>query len=104
VTARFGTTYTVNTRSSTTYVNRGGTATSASAVKVGTYIAAEGTLSADRKTLTAQRILFVLAGTGRGFGFHRHGFDRGGPGFWKGHAGAESAGPTAPGTTPTQNV
>jgi hypothetical protein len=104
LTARFGTTRTVNATSSTTYVNPDGTATSASAVQVGTYIAAQGTLSADRKTLTAQRILVVPAGAGRGFGFHRHGFDRGGPGFWKGHAGAGSAGPTAPGTTPTQNV
>jgi Domain of unknown function (DUF5666) len=104
VTARFGTTYTVNATSSTTYVNRDGTATSASAVKVGTYIAAEGTLSADRKSLTAQRILVVPASTGRGFGFHRHGFDRGGPGFWKGHAGSGSADTTVPGTTPTQNV
>jgi hypothetical protein len=104
VTARFGTTYTVNTTSSTTYVNPDGTAASASAVKVGTYIAAQGTLSADGKTLTAQRILVAPAGTGRGFGFRRHGFDRGGPGFGQGNAGAGSAGTTAPTTTATQNV
>ena len=104
VTARFGTTYTVNATSSTTYVNRDGTATSASAVQVGTYIVAQGTLSADGKTLTAQRIVVAPAGTGRGFGFHRHGFGSGGPGFWPGHAGAGSAGPTAPTTSATQNV
>ena len=100
VTARFGATYTVNPTSSTTYANPNGTATSASAVKVGTYIAAEGTLSADGKTLTAQRILVVPAG--RGFG--RHGFGSGGPGFGPGHAGPGSAGPTAPTTLGTQNV
>jgi hypothetical protein len=104
VTARFGTTYTVNATSSTTYVNPDGTATSASAVKVGTYIAAQGTLSADGKTLTAQRILVRPAGTDRGFGFRHRGFDRGGPGFWQGNAGAGSAGTTAPTTMATQNV
>ena len=104
VTARFGTTYTVNATSSTTYVNPDGTATSASTVKEETYIAAQGTLSADGRTLTAQRIVVAPAGAGRGFGFHRHGFDRGGPGLWKGHAGAGSAGPTAPTTSATQSV
>jgi Domain of unknown function (DUF5666) len=95
VTVRFGTTYTVNATSSTTYVNRDGTAASASAVTAGTYIAAQGTLSGT--TLTAQRIIVVPAGSGRGFGF-------GGPGFRPGHAGAGSAGPTAPTTLGTQNV
>ena len=104
VTGRFGTTYTVNATSSTSYVNPDGTATSASAVKAGTYIVAEGTLSADGKALTAQRILVAPAGPDRGFGFQRHGFDRGSPGFWQGHAGAGSAGTTAPTTTATQNV
>jgi hypothetical protein len=101
VTARFGTTYTVNATSSTTYVNPGGTATSASAVKVGTYIAAQGTLSADGKTLTAQRILVAPAGPGRGFGFRRHGFGSGGPDFGQGNVGA---GTTAATTPATQNV
>ena len=101
VTARFGTTYTVNATSSTTYVNPDGTATSASAVKVGTYIAAQGTLSADGKTLTAQRILVAPAGPGRGFGFRRHGFGSGGPGFGQANVGA---GTTAPTTPATQNV
>jgi hypothetical protein len=95
VAVRFGTTYTVNATSSTTYVNRDGTAASASAVTAGTYIAAQGTLSGT--TLTAQRIIVVPAGSGRGFGF-------GGPGFRPGHAGAGSAGPTAPTTPGTQNV
>jgi hypothetical protein len=102
VTARFGTTYTVNATGSTTYVNPDRTATSASAVQVGTYIVAQGTLSADGKTLTAQRILVVPAGAGRGFG--RRGFGSGGPGFGPGHAGAGSAGPAAPTTPGTQNV
>jgi Domain of unknown function (DUF5666) len=97
VTARFGTTYTVNATSSTTYVNRDGTPTSASAVTAGTYIVAQGTLSADGKALTAQRILVVPPGTGRGFG-------SGGPGFGPEHAGAGSAGPTAPTTPGTQHV
>src|SRR5437763_2625655 len=96
VTARFGITHTVNATSSTTYVNRDGTATSASAVTAGTHIAAQGTLSADGKTLTAQRILVVPPGRGRGFG-------SGGPGFGPGHAGAGSAGPIAPTTPGTQN-
>jgi hypothetical protein len=104
VTARFGTTYTVNATSSTTYVNRDGTAASASAVQVGTYIAAQGTLSADGKTLTAQRILVVPPGTGRGFGFGRHGVGSGGPGFGQGHAGAGSASTTAPTTPATHSV
>jgi hypothetical protein len=104
VAVRFGTTYTVNATSSTTYVNRDGTAASASAVTAGTYIAAQGTLSADGKTLTAQRIVVLPAGTGRGFGFRRHGFGTGGPGFWQGHAGAGSAGTTAPTTPAMQNV
>jgi Domain of unknown function (DUF5666) len=102
VTARFGTTYTVNATPSTTYVHRNGTATSASAVTAETYIVAEGTLSADGKTLTAQRIIVVPAGPGRGFG--RHGFGSGGPGFGPGHAGPGSVGPTAPTTPGTQNV
>ena len=102
VTARFGTTHTVNATSSTTYVNRDGTATSASAVTAGTYIAAQGTLSADGKTLTAQRILVVPPDTDRGFG--RHGFGSGGPGFGPGHVGAGSPGPIAPTTPGTQNV
>jgi hypothetical protein len=104
VTARFGTTYTVNATGSTTYVKPDGTATSASAVQPGTYIAAQGTQSADGKTLTAQRIVVLPAGTGRGFGFRRHGFGTGGPGFWQGHAGAGSAGTTAPTTPAMQNV
>jgi hypothetical protein len=104
VTARFGTTYTVNATTSTTYVNPDGTASSASAVKTGVFIAAQGTLSADGKTLTAQRIVVAPAGTGRGFGVRRHGLGRGGPGFWKGRAGAGSAGTTAPTTTATHNV
>jgi hypothetical protein len=95
VTARFGTTYTVSATSSTTYVNRDGTATSASAVTAGTYIVAQGTLSGN--TLTAQRIVVLPAGPGRGFGF-------GGPGSGPGHAGAGSAGPTAPTTPGTHNV
>jgi hypothetical protein len=97
VMGRFGTTYTVNTTSSTTYVNRNGAATSASAVTVGTYIAAQGTLSGT--TLTAQRIVVVPAGTGRGFDFGRSG-----PVFGPGHAGDGSSGPTASPAPGTQNV
>src|SRR5262249_26230218 len=61
VSGRFGTTYTVATTSSTTYINPEGTTASATAIKTGTFIIAEGTLSADGKTLTALRIVVLPA-------------------------------------------
>jgi hypothetical protein len=76
LTGAFGQSYTVATTSSTTYVNADGTRASASAVKVGVAIIAQGTLSSDGKTLTAQRVIF--APTGAGYGGGRFGF--GGPG------------------------
>jgi hypothetical protein len=74
VTAVHGSTYTVSgprgssatidTTGSTTYINANGSTASASAVKTGVYILAEGTLSSDGTTLTAQRITIVPAGAG----------------------------------------
>ena len=75
VTGAFGQSYTVTTTSSTTYVNADGTTASAFAVKAGVAIIAQGTLSSDGKTLTAQRVLIAPRGAGHGGG--RFGF--GGP-------------------------
>src|SRR5205085_7595791 len=71
VTGAFGQSYTVTTTSSTTYVNADGT-TSASAVQAGVAIIAQGTLSSDGKTLTAQRV--VIAPRGAGYGGGHFGF------------------------------
>jgi len=51
-----GSSLTIDATSSTTYVNADGSPADASAVKTGVFITAEGTLSNDGKTLTAQRI------------------------------------------------
>jgi hypothetical protein len=68
---RGGSTYTVASTSSTVYVNADGSAATASAVKSGVSISAEGTLSSDGKTLTALRIVILPA---RGaFGPRGHG-------------------------------
>ena len=68
VTGAFGQRYTVTTTSSTTYVNADGTTASASAVKAGVAIIAQGTLSSDGKTLTAQRVIIAPTGAGYGVG------------------------------------
>ncbi len=68
VTGRSGQSYTIVATAGTTYVNADGSSASASAVKTGTYIMAEGTLSSDGKTLTAQRISIAPSGAGRGPG------------------------------------
>lgn len=95
IAGRFGATYTVHTTGSTTYMNADGTPATASALKTGASIIAEGSLSGDGKTLTAQRITVLPAGQGRGFGHHgRHGFG----GFGGGAQG------TAPGTTAPSSV
>lgn len=84
-------TVTVVTSSSTTFATRGDTSANASAVKVGSFIIAEGTLSADGKTLQADRVLIAPAspaltpGAGPGgFGrmFRGHMFGPGGFGGW----------------------
>jgi len=78
------TTVTVTTSSSTTFVNKDGTAAGAGSVKVGTFMIAEGTLSSDGKTLQADRVMIAPAaaapGTGgwHGLGRFRAPF-RGGP-------------------------
>jgi hypothetical protein len=101
VTGAFGQSYTVATTSSTTYVNADGT--TASAVQAGTAIIAQGTLSSDGKTLTAQRVIIAPRGAGHGGG--RFGF--GGPGgghFGLGGPGRAfspppgTAAPSTPGT------
>src|SRR5205085_5943992 len=76
VTGAFGQSYTVTTTSSTTYVNADGTTASASAVQAGVAIMAQGTLSSDGKTVTAQRV--IIAPRGAGYGGGHFGF--GGPG------------------------
>jgi hypothetical protein len=81
VTGRSGQSYTIVATASTTYVNAGGSSASASAVKTGTYIMAEGTLSSDGKTLTAQRISIAPSGAGRGPGGPGHGGSYGGSGI-----------------------
>jgi hypothetical protein len=80
VTGRAGQSYTIVATADTTYVNANGGSASASAVKSGTYIMAEGTLSSDGKTLTAQRISIAPSGAGRGPGGRGHGGADGGPG------------------------
>jgi hypothetical protein len=80
VTGAFGQSYTVATTSSTTYVNADGSAASASAVKAGVAISAEGTLSSDGKTLTAQRVVIAPTGARYGVGPTGGRFRFGGPG------------------------
>lgn len=95
ISGRDGTTYTVDA-SNADYVNADGSAASASAVKSGVSITAEGTLSSDGKTLTALRIVVMPAGQGSG-GFGPHG----GPGGFGGPLGSSSgaASTTADGLT-----
>jgi hypothetical protein len=79
---------TVTTSSSTVYVNASGATVQALTISTGTRIIAEGTLSADGKTLAATRITVVPAGTAN--------YGRGG------HFPGGKAGPTAtPATTTT---
>ncbi len=74
--SRSGTsTETVTTTESTTYFDTAGTAVKPSTIAKGTYIVAEGTLSADGKSMTALRI--TVMPTGRG-GFAGHGSRGGG--------------------------
>jgi len=86
---------TIATTTSTTYVNADGSPALASAVTKGVFIEAEGTLSSDGKTLTAQRITVTPAGAGRDFGRH------GGPGGGGPDApdSGEGAAPSAPSTS-----
>lgn len=103
VSGPFGAAYTVNTTGSTSYVNPDGSAAAASAVKTGGFIMAEGSLSSDGKTLTAQRIIVVPAGAGRGFGRHG-GFGRGGVGGASGAFGPAFGASASPSSTGTQSV
>jgi Domain of unknown function (DUF5666) len=89
---RNGTTYTVNATSSTTYLNADGTTATATIVKVGVNVNAEGTLSSDGKTLTALRVSVEPAGAGRG------GPRGGGPGYGPGNGPASIAGTSTGGT------
>lgn len=102
VAGRFGqTAYTIATTGSTTFVKADGSTTSASAVTTGVFIVAEGPLSSDGKTLTAQRVIVAPAGAGRGYG--RHG-GYGGRGFYPGSTGAGESDPSAPSTTGTASI
>lgn len=91
VSDRDGSTSTVVTTGSTTYSNEDGTVATVSALKVGAAIDAEGSLSADGKTLIALRITVEPAGAGTGHG-------PGGPGHGDGD-GPSNDGPS--GTAPT---
>ena len=94
VAGRFGQSYTVATTGSTTYANANGSTASAAAVTTNTYIVAEGTLSSDGKTLTAQRVIVAPTGAGNGYG-RRDGFGgRGGFGRYGYGAGAPDGGAT----------
>jgi hypothetical protein len=59
VTSPDGTVYTVTTSGSTVYAAPGGTSVSPSSVQVGSFIVAQGTLGADRHTLSALRIIVL---------------------------------------------
>jgi hypothetical protein len=102
-----GITQTVTTSDSTTYVNPDGSTASASTVKAGAFIMAEGTLSSDGKTLAAQRVVVIPAGRGpgfgRGYGFGGHGRHGGFDGFGAGtpNGGAGGAAPTSQSTSST---
>ena len=87
--------YTIATTGSTTFVNADGSTAAASAIKTGSFIVAEGTLSSDGKTLTAQRVTLAPAGVERGYGGHG--------GFGPGADGA-TTGATAPSTTGTSGT
>ena len=100
VSGAFGQSYTVATTSSTTYVNADGTTASASAVKTGVAISAEGTLSSDGKTLTAQRVIIAPTGAGYGLGPGGGRFGFGGPG----RAFGPPPGTAAPSTTGTPSA
>jgi hypothetical protein len=52
---------TIDVTGSTQYLSKPGSASGLSAVKVGTYIAARGTLSGDGKTLTASQVVILPA-------------------------------------------
>lgn len=69
-----GTTYTVITSTTTSYAAPGGAPASASSVQPGTLIGAEGTLSANGKTLSALRIVVLPApgGASGGMWFRYH--------------------------------
>jgi len=98
VSGRDSTTYTVNTTGSTTYVNptyvnpNGSSATTTPTIAKGAFIMAEGTLSTDGKTMTAQRIGFGRHGGHGRYGFGAQGL--GGQGF-----GGQGFGAATPGST-----
>lgn len=108
VASRDGTSDTITTSSSTTYVNADGSAASSAMVKVGVSIIAEGALSSDGKTLTAQRIVVMPSlteGAGPGFGGHGGfggGFDGSGTGTQG--SGATGGAPSGTSTSGTGNI
>lgn len=66
-----GGTKTITTSAATSYAKPDGSAASAADIKQGSFIMAEGTLSADRSSLAAERIVVIPAGSGPGsFGMH----------------------------------
>jgi hypothetical protein len=65
LTGRNGSTITVTTSGSTTYINPGGSSAQAPSITKGSFILAQGVLSADGKTLAATQIVVMpAAGTG----------------------------------------
>jgi len=61
-----GGTKTITTSAATSYAKPDGSTATAADIKQGSFIMAEGTLSADRSSLAAERIVIIPAGTGRG--------------------------------------
>jgi hypothetical protein len=70
----------ITTSSATKYMEPGSTSANALSIKVGSTIVAEGTLSADGKTLLARRIAILPAGVSGHGGFFGHGRFNGPPG------------------------
>ncbi len=104
VMGRDGIAVTISTTGGTTYADAAGATASASMVRTGAFIIAEGTLSGDGKTLTAQRIVVAPMGAGRGFGRHG-GFGRQGFGYGAGapNGGVAGSSPTTSSPTGTTN-
>ncbi len=75
ITDRWGIAHAVTTSAATVYSTRGGATASASSLTTGTRVLAQGTMSADGKTLDALRIVVLPAarGMGRGLGWSGNG-------------------------------
>ena len=73
---------TIDLSNSTTYTKGFGQSGSASDIKVGSFVIAQGTLSSDGKTLTATKLWWRAPVTGWTSGVRPAGRRRGHPGWW----------------------